>query len=467
MVSGLVSAAATTPPTVASQEPDATAASWYGLAVLILLGLFAVLDRQVFVLQAEAIRKQLALSDFQLGMLQGLGVSLFAAVAGYPIGWLADRHDRRHVLAVCVVVWSLAVVACGLAQNFTQLFLASAMVGAGEAGLLPVIFALIPEMFRNHQRQLANSLNMVASRVGVGLVIALCGYLTVLADAARPWLPEALQAMETWRLSFFAAVLPTPLFIVLLLTLPVRARAQKAPLVAVTTGAVNGALGSNSARSDLWPYLRANMAGIGGLLLGLTVAIFGFAAIGVWLPVAAMRQFGATPAQVGAALGTATFVSAGIGLVLTVYGMRWLTRRFGVRVPVIALAASFALGGAAIALLPLATSTDTLFLLYGVHLTAVMMGIMAYPTALQDVAPAVLRSRIFAISGVLGIALPSAAPPIVGALSDLIKHRPDGLLLVTVAVGGGALLLGAAVLAWTARHHACVVRAAAEVDRNA
>jgi MFS family permease len=108
-----------------------------------------------------------------------------------------------------------------------------------------------------------------------------------------------------------------------------------------------------------------------------------------------------------------------------------------------------------------------LFILYGVHLTAVMMGIMAYPTALQDVAPAALRSRIFAISGVLGIALPSAAPPIVGALSDLFKHRPDGLLLVTVAVGGGALLLGAAVLARTARHHASVVQAAAEADRNA
>lgn len=441
----------------AAAQPDATAASWYGLTVLILLGLFAVLDRQVFVLQAEAIRTHLALSDFQLGLLQGLGVSLFAAVAGYPIGWLADRHDRRQVLAVCVLVWSLAVVTCGLAQNFTQLFLASAMVGAGESGLLPVIFALIPEMFRNQKRQLANSLNMVASRVGIGLVIALCGYLSVLADAARPWLPASLQAMETWRLTFFAAALPAPIFIVLLLTLPVRARARPAVLLPRDNETGSG---------DLWPFLRAHRKGVGGLLIGLTVAIFGFAAIGVWLPVVAMRQFGATPAQVGATLGTATFISAGIGLLLTVYGMRWLTPRFGVRVPVIALACSFALGGLAVALLPLATSTDTLFLLYGVHLTAVMMGIMAYPTALQDVAPASLRSRIFAISGVLGIAIPSAAPPLVGALSDLVKQQPDGLLLVTVAVGGTALLVAAALLAWTSRHHAGVVRAAAELDRS-
>ena len=113
------------PPVALQREPDATAASWYGLAALTLITLFSVADRQVFVLQAEIIRVQLALTDFQLGMLQGLGVSLSVAIATYPIGWLADRYDRRWVLAACIMLWSLAVAACGLAQGYACLLYTS------------------------------------------------------------------------------------------------------------------------------------------------------------------------------------------------------------------------------------------------------------------------------------------------------------------------------------------------------
>jgi len=436
-------------------QPDATAASWYGLTVLIIVSLFGVLDRQVFILQAEPIRVALSLSDFQLGLLQGLGVSLFAAIVGYPIGWLADRYDRRWVLACCMALWSLAVVGCGLAQNFTSLLIGSAVVGAGEAALLPVCFALIPEMFRNSKRQLANSLNQVAGRVGTGLVIALCGYLTVFADSARPYLPQALQGLETWRLTFFAAALPAPVFFLLLVTLPVRGRA--APRARVDATGMVAAPGI-----ELLTFLRANRAGLGGLLAGIALAVCAFAAIAVWLPVSAMRDFGATPVQVGNALGTATLVAALVGLVFSTYGLRWLRTRVGVGLPVVGLALSCGLAGLTALCMPLAHSANALFVIFGLTMTFAMLGVMTYPTALQEAAPAHLRARIFAISGVLGVAFPSLVPPLIGLISDQFSGRPGSLLWVTALSTGFFFLTSAIVLTWASRHYAAALRSAAE-----
>jgi MFS family permease len=441
------------------KQPDATTASWYGLAVLIVVALYGVVDRQVFVLMAEPIRVNMGLSDFQLGLLNGLGVSLFAAVAGYPIGWLADRYDRRVVLACCIVVWSLAVVACGLAEGFTALFLASAMVGAGEAGITPIMFSLIPEMFRNAKRQFANSLNMVVGRLGVGLVIAFCGLLSQIADASRPYLPAAMQDMENWRLTFFWAALPAPLFVLLLLWLPVKGRAT----------VPSGLLAAESQTSTGMPpglgiaaYWRAHGANLGAIFAALTVSTMGLVAVAVWLPVVAMRQFAVTPVQVGNAMGLATFVASAVGLLFTVFGMRWLAPRVGARLPVIALAVACATSGLALLLLPLATSSDGLFFIYGLHMTLLMMGLMTYPTVLQDLSPAHLRARMVAIFGVLAVVLPSLMPPFIGALSDQFKQAPNGLLMVTVASGAVLLVLSSALYLWGARDYEATVKAAAD-----
>jgi MFS family permease len=215
----LDSTATTEPVASAVAAPKARRWAWYALAVLVATNLFAMVDRQIFLLLAEPIRKALALSDLQLGLLQGTGIALFTALASYPLGWLSDRLDRRWVLASCIAVWSAAVLACGMAQDFVQLLLASALVGAGEAGLGPIVYALIPLLFFGAQRQLANSIFAVTAVGGGALALALSGQLVTWVESARPSLPMALQGLEGWRLSFFAAAMPAPLMILLVLTI--------------------------------------------------------------------------------------------------------------------------------------------------------------------------------------------------------------------------------------------------------
>jgi hypothetical protein len=66
-------------------------ASWWALTVLLILALYTIADRPGINLQVEPMRKELGLSDFQVGLVQGVSVALITAVVAYPIAWLADR----------------------------------------------------------------------------------------------------------------------------------------------------------------------------------------------------------------------------------------------------------------------------------------------------------------------------------------------------------------------------------------
>ena len=136
-------------------DPRSARTAAYALGVLVTAAVFAAVNRQILVLLGEPIRQSLGLSDTQLGLLQGLGVTLFCGLAAVPIGWLADRFGRRRLRALCILVWSAATAACGMAQDFTALFVAAAVLGIGEAGLTPIVYGLLPDAVPERRRALA------------------------------------------------------------------------------------------------------------------------------------------------------------------------------------------------------------------------------------------------------------------------------------------------------------------------
>src|SRR5438132_1201610 len=78
----------------------------YTLVVLTLAYSCNVMDRNVLAILLEPIRKEFSLTDSQLGLLSGLAFAIFYSVAGLPLGLLADRVNRRNMMAVCLFVWS-------------------------------------------------------------------------------------------------------------------------------------------------------------------------------------------------------------------------------------------------------------------------------------------------------------------------------------------------------------------------
>lgn len=150
----------------------------YVLFILIVVYTFNFIDRQIVGILAVPIKAELALTDTQLSLMGGLAFALFYTLLGIPIAWLADRYSRVWIMTAALTVWSGMTAACGLAQNFGQLFLARLGVGVGEAGGVAPAYSLISDYFPSHQRARALSVYSFGIPIGGALGIVLGGVLT-------------------------------------------------------------------------------------------------------------------------------------------------------------------------------------------------------------------------------------------------------------------------------------------------
>jgi MFS family permease len=91
----------------------------------------------------------------RISLLQGLAFGVFYTLLGLPLGRLADRSNRRNIIAVGMAIWCLVTVACGLSRNFGQLFLARMGVGVGEATLNPAALSILSHYFPPQRSALA------------------------------------------------------------------------------------------------------------------------------------------------------------------------------------------------------------------------------------------------------------------------------------------------------------------------
>src|ERR1700748_3274186 len=96
----------------------------YVLAMLKLVYIFNFIDRQLLVILQESIKKELHISDTQLGLLSGFTFAIFYVTLGIPIARFADKTNRRNTVAVSLGLWSIMTALSGAARNFIQLLLA-------------------------------------------------------------------------------------------------------------------------------------------------------------------------------------------------------------------------------------------------------------------------------------------------------------------------------------------------------
>ncbi len=173
--------------------------AWFAFAMTFALMLFDYIDRQVIVSLFPHIKAEWNLSDKELGGLVSI-ISIVVAVGGIPVALLADRLSRVKSVVVMATTWSLATISCMFAHNYGQLFVARAVVGAGETGYGSVGAALISTLFPKRMRGAllgaffaAASLGSVLGVVLGGVIAAKWGWKAAFGVVGFPGLVLALM----------------------------------------------------------------------------------------------------------------------------------------------------------------------------------------------------------------------------------------------------------------------------------
>ncbi len=159
----------------------------YLLGVLTIILLFNYVDRLALGVLLEDIKRDLQLSDTELGLLSGIAFALFYSIMGVPIARWADRGNRVLVISLAAVLWSVMVALCGFAGSFVQLLLIRVCVGVGEAGCMPPALSLIGDYFTRAERPRAAAIYAMGGPLSFVLGYFLAG-----------WLNEAYG----WRVTF-------------------------------------------------------------------------------------------------------------------------------------------------------------------------------------------------------------------------------------------------------------------------
>lgn len=240
----------------------------YGKLVMLLLFLvytFNFLDRQIISILAIPIKEDLGLTDEQLGLLGGIAFALLYSTLGVPIAWFADRMNRTWIMTGSLLLWSGFTALSGMAQNFSQLFMARVGVGIGEAGGVAPAYTIIADYHPPEKR--ARALAIYSLGIPVGSAFGVIAG----SQIAGGGISDALD----WRSAFFivgiAGVILAPLF-KLLVREP--KRGQYDPVGATRPTAHETAAAYSPAKARILSIAGAVLLALPSLLAIFSILVF-------------------------------------------------------------------------------------------------------------------------------------------------------------------------------------------------
>lgn len=276
-----------------------TAYDWYVVFALFAVSVLGYIDRVILSFLIEPIKAELRLSDSELGLVTGLAFAVLYVFGGIFIGRWLDGGRRVAILALCVLVWSLATAASGLATGFATLFVARMFVGVGEAGLNPAAIGIISDRFPADKVQRPISLFTMGLYVGGGLAMIVGGHLLAQLAVGGPYTLPVIGDAAPWRIVFL--LLGIPGVVVALVIVATVRDAPRANRMGPDAAATEGALA----------FARANRGTI--TLLAVAIVTWSMNNYGLlnWYPAMMMRSFGMSPSTVASTYGPA-FLCGGI-----------------------------------------------------------------------------------------------------------------------------------------------------------
>ena len=203
--------------------------AWYTLALLMLVYIVNVIDRNILSILAEDIKASLQLTDTDLGFLYGTSFAIFFSLFGIPFGRLADGWYRGRLIAIGLAFWSVMTSLSGLSRSYESLTFARIGVAIGESSATPAAWSLLADIFPRQRRALVNALYALAAIIGSSLSLPLGGWIAASWNRAYPGTGAPL-GLAGWQAAFIAVGAPGLLLAILVFALrePVRGASDEA-----------------------------------------------------------------------------------------------------------------------------------------------------------------------------------------------------------------------------------------------
>lgn len=367
------------------------------LVMLTLVYVVNYLDRQILGILSKQIKAEFHLTGADIGILNGPAFALLYAILGVPLALLADRINRRNLIAGSMALFSIMTVLSGYATQYIHLLLARIGTGIGEAGTGPAINSTIADLYPPEKR--AAALSFYTAGLNVGLLIAFF---------SGGWIAEHYG----WRLAFWAAGIPGLLLAVMLLLTVREPRRGMAEKLKDKTGAqslLSVARLLWSQRSFRWLAVGAGLNSFGGYA-GIT-----------FIPLFLYYSHGLKESQIGLVLSILTGFFGAIGTYMAgVFADRYGARdvRWNLYIPVIAVFI-------AIPFAPIFYLTGNVAIALGAAVVPSLMGAAyvgpAYAVT-QRLVPLRMRATAVALFlFVLNLIGYGFGPPVIGYIADLLE----------------------------------------------
>ena len=267
----------------------------YAMVILAIVYMFNFVDRQILGILLPAIREEFQVPDAMLGFLSGTAFALFYVTLGIPVALIADRWNRRNLIALAVAVWSGMTALSGMANSFLHLALARIGVGIGEAGCSPPAHSMISDMYPPEKRSTAMGFYTVGISAGI-----------MLAYLAGGWVVQNIG----WREAFLIVGLPGLLLAVIV----------RFTVVEPERGASEDRRDSGRSPGVLAVvrFLAARKSFLSMAVAAGLVSLVGYAVI-IFFPSFVVRSFDMGIATLGVWLGLILGISGGFGFYIGGY----------------------------------------------------------------------------------------------------------------------------------------------------
>lgn len=133
-------------------------------------------DRQIFSIVIPLIRKDLGLSDAELGLIASALVWTYGLLV--PIaGFVGDKFSRRNIIGFALLFWSISTLSTGLCSTLIQfILLRGVATGGGEAFYAPAANALLGQKYPQN-RAFVLSIHQTGNYAGIVLSGLIAGYV--------------------------------------------------------------------------------------------------------------------------------------------------------------------------------------------------------------------------------------------------------------------------------------------------